>query len=99
MLSDCISKDRSVAEIFVVQSGKAATLAESMRDRFTQAVLPVDATIVRAEGTTLDEVLDNDDFKNIVASLGVGIWLDSQSAGSTFRQLRESTATTGLPGA
>ena len=85
MLNDCISKDRSVAEIFMVQSGRAAALAKSTRDRFTQAVLPVDGAIDRTEGAPLDEILENDDFQNIVASLGVGICLDSQSAGSTFR--------------
>lgn len=50
-------------------------MAREARDRMTQAVLPLTSSIIRAEGATLDEVLDDQDFKHLVACLGVGICL------------------------
>jgi DNA gyrase/topoisomerase IV subunit B len=83
MLADCITQDRSAAELFMVRQGTAATMAKAVRDRFTQAVLSIDETIVDGDGT-LDEVLDNENFKIIVASLGAGFWLDGSSESISF---------------
>lgn len=74
MLSDCIAKDSQTAEIYIVQQKEYGAVAKSVRDRMTQAVLPMDDRIVREEGASLEKVLDNDGFKSMIAALGVGMW-------------------------
>jgi len=73
-LSDCISKDQASAELFIV-SPDLCQLAKSLRDRFTQAVLSLGEGIINPIGKGPDEVLDNEEFKALVASLGVGMSL------------------------
>jgi DNA gyrase subunit B len=74
MLSDCISKDRAVAELYIVQ-GTVAPLTKSTRDRFAQAVLPLNENIVGLHQASIEEVLDDEDFKAFTACLGIGISL------------------------
>lgn len=57
-------------------------MAKAMRDRSTQALLPVHSTI-KAAAASLDQLLNNQDIKNIVTALGVGILLKPE--GLTFR--------------
>ena len=57
MLTDCLSNDSSVAELFIVQPLKAYEFAKSVRDRVTQAVLPIDETIIKARGARVEEIL------------------------------------------
>lgn len=57
-------------------------MAKAMRDRHTQAVLPVRPTVPYA-AASLDQLLDSGDVKNIIAALGVGILLEPE--GLTFR--------------
>lgn len=79
-LSDCVIKDSSQTEIFLVQAGPAVGAAKRMRDRLTQAVLPIDASIPKVKGASLDTLLDDEAVKSIIAALGVGIllpWMDS----------------------
>src|SRR4051794_39935246 len=71
MLSDCVIKDASVCEVFMVQED-FAVIAKAMRDRLTHAVLPIGSTILKIDSASVDEVLDDRDVLNIVACLGVG---------------------------
>ena len=41
----------------------------------TQAVLSIRPSIIKVEGADFDQVLDCEEIKSIIASLGVGIWL------------------------
>jgi DNA gyrase subunit B len=75
VLSDCVSCDPAVAELFIVQAGRASELAKSARNRLTQAVLDIDNTIITARGARVEDVLDNESFRGLVCGLGVGISL------------------------
>lgn len=74
-LSDCVFKDPSQTEILLIQDGPAVQAARRVRDRLTQAVLPVGASIAEIKGARLDTVLDNEAVKSIIAALGVSIHL------------------------
>lgn len=90
MLSDCISKDLAVAELYIVRAA-IATLAKPARDRFTQAVFSLSDSIIGLHQASLDEVLDDEDFKGLVACLGTGILLsemDPSHDGPTFSLAR-----------
>lgn len=73
MLSDCVSKDPAEAQLLIVHEAVAESV-RAQRDRMTQAVLALRPTMVDCNNAPLDQVLDCEVVKSIVASLGVGIW-------------------------
>jgi DNA gyrase subunit B len=72
-LNDCITKDATQAEIFLVEGDSAGGSAKSARDRTNQAVLSLRGKILNVERARLDRALDNEEIKSLIASLGVGI--------------------------
>ncbi|MEQ1823142.1 MAG: DNA gyrase subunit B [Fimbriimonadaceae bacterium] len=72
-LQDCISKDATQCEIFLVEGDSAGGSAKGARDRNTQAVLPLRGKILNVERARIDKALDNEEIKAMIAALGVGI--------------------------
>ena len=72
-LLDCLEKDASKCELFLVEGQSAGGTAADGRDSRIQAVLPLKGKILNVEKARLDRVLSNDEVVNIIRAVGVGV--------------------------
>ena len=72
-LLDCRSNDPDVCELFIVEGDSAGGTAASARDSLTQAVLPLRGKVLNTESLSLSRVLQNQEIKDLIESLGTGI--------------------------
>ena len=80
-LANCISKDASKCEIFIVEGDSAGGSAKTARDRNYQAILPIRGKILNVEKASIDKVLANAEIKTMITSFGCGF---SEGYGNDF---------------
>ena len=72
-LVDCQSRNPDECELFIVEGDSAGGTAVMGRRAATQAVLPLRGKILNTEALSLSKILQSNEIKDIVDTLGAGI--------------------------
>lgn len=72
-LLDCRTHEADKSELFIVEGDSAGGTAAMGRDNKTQAVLPLRGKILNTESLNVSKILDNQEVKDLVETLGTGI--------------------------
>ncbi len=87
-LTDCSSRDRSIAEIFFVEGDSAGGTAKSGRDRVFQAIMPLRGKILNIEKAQEHKMWENEEIKSMFTAIGVSIGTEEDSKALNLDKLR-----------
>ncbi|MCD8186674.1 MAG: toprim domain-containing protein, partial [Rikenellaceae bacterium] len=87
-LADCSSRDRSIAEIFLVEGDSAGGTAKQGRDRNFQAILPLRGKILNVEKAMDHKGFESDEIRNMFTAFGITMGTEEDAKALNLEKLR-----------